>query len=103
MSIKTAYNLKGIEIKDAIIRIERLWGSSRDGWTALVSVNVVTDVPAAEPVGVEGDEDYVPAQEQRTELTKITEFNHSASFINEERGYVSMYKALHDAYGGYEV
>jgi hypothetical protein len=103
MSIKTTYNLHGIEIQDAIIRIERLWGSSREGWTSLVSVNTVTEIPATEAVGVEGEDGYVPATEARTEMNKITEFNRSCAYTQEERGYVSMYNALTEEFGGVKV
>ena len=34
MSIKTNYNFKGIEVKEAIVRVDRLWGSSKENWTA---------------------------------------------------------------------
>jgi hypothetical protein len=103
MSIKTTYNLHGIEIQDAIIRIERLWGSSREGWTSLVSVNIINEIPATEAVGVEGDEDYVPATQASTELKQITEFNRSTSYKSDERGYVSMYNALTEEFGGVKV
>ena len=103
MAIKTTYNLHGIEIQDAIIRIERLWGSSREGWTSLASVNTVTEIPATEAVGVEGEEGYVPATEARTDMNKITEFNRSCDYTENERGYVSMYNALTAEFGGERV
>jgi hypothetical protein len=103
MSIKTNYDFNGLNIQDAIIRIDRLWGSSREGWTALVGVYIEKDIPAVEAVGVEGEEDYIPAQEASTALNLITEFNRSASFVEGERGYVTLYTALHDEFGGVEV
>ena len=103
MSIKTTYNLHGIEIQGAIIRIERLWGSSREGWTSLVNVNIINEIPATEAVGVEGEEGYVPASDASTELKQITEFNRHAPFRENERGYVTAYTALMDEFGGVKI
>jgi len=103
MSIKTNYDFNGLNIQDAIIRIDRLWGSSREGWTALVGVYIEREVPAVEAVGVEGDEDYIPAQEATTELVLITDFNHSAAYKEDERGYVTLYATLHEEFGGVKV
>ena len=118
MSIKTNYNLKGIEVKDAIIRVDRLWGSSKEGWTALVGVYNLTqeEVPAVEEVTeqriiTEATEEteavyetvvVTQAQESyiKTVYNKLEEFNISASYIEDERGYISLYKALTDKYGG---
>lgn len=102
MSIKTNYNFNGIEIQDAIIRINRLWGSSKEGWSALVGVYIEKQVPAQEAIGVEGDEDYQPATEATTELALITEFNRSTSYNEDERGYVSLYNSLTEEFGGVE-
>ena len=39
MAIKVdKYNFKGIEVKDAIIKVNRLFGSKQDGWNSLVDV-----------------------------------------------------------------
>lgn len=38
MGINANYVSKDVEIKDAYIRIERIWGSSREGWNAWVGV-----------------------------------------------------------------
>jgi hypothetical protein len=103
MSIKTTYNLHNVQIPDAIIRIDRLWGSSKEGWTALVGVYTTEIVPATAAVGTEGEADYVPAVPETTRKNKITEFNHSAAYVADERGYVSMYKSLQDKFGGVEV
>ena len=78
MSIKTNYNFKGIEVKDAIIRVDRIWGSSKENWTALVGVYNVTE----------------------DTYNKLEEFNHSATYNVDERGYESMYKSLKDKFGG---
>ena len=102
MSIKTNYNFNGIEIQDAIIRINRLWGSSKEGWTALVGIYIEKEIPAKEAVGVEGDDNYMPAIEATTELVLITDFNRSTAYIEEERGYVSLYNALTEEFGGVE-
>ena len=103
MSIKTNYNFKGIEVKDAYIRIERLWGSSKEGWTALVGVYNLTqeEVPAVEANeadGIEAVEAYT-----KTVYNKIDEFNHSVLYTEGERGYESLYKALVDKFWGEAV
>ena len=100
MSIKTNYNFKGIEVKDAIIRVDRLWGSSKENWTALVGVYNLTqeEVPAVEAdeeKGIEAQESYT-----KTVYNKLEEFNISAIYVEDERGYISLYKALTDKYGG---
>jgi hypothetical protein len=56
-----------------------------------------------EAVGEEGEEGYVPAKPETTRKNKIAEFNHSAAYVADERGYVSMYKSLQDKFGGVEV
>jgi hypothetical protein len=103
MSIKTTYNLHNVKITDAIISIDRLWGSSKEGWTALVGVYTTETVPSVPSIGVEGQAGYVPAVPETTRKNKITEFNHSAAYVADERGYVSMYKSLQDKFGGVEV
>ena len=103
MSIKTTCNLNGLEVQNAILRIDRLWGSSREGWTALVGVYIERLLPEQEAVGVEGEEEYTPAQPASTELALITEFNHSAPYESDTRGYVVMYNSLMAEYGGVEA
>ena len=103
MSIKTNYNFKGIEVKDVVIRIDRLWGSSKEGWTALVGVyNLTTEevpaVEANEADGIEAVEAYT-----RTVYNKIDEFNYSAPYTDGERGYESLYEALKNKFGGEAV
>lgn len=92
MAIKINYDFNGIEVKDAIIRVDRLWGSSKEGWTALVRVytKVTKEVPAIEAV-----EAYTIDV-----LEQIEEFNHTCQFNEDERGYTSMYKSLQDKFGG---
>lgn len=103
MAIKTNYNFKGIEVKDAYIRVDRLWGSSKENWTALVGVyNITTEeVPAIEA----DEENGVIAQEAttRTVYNKLEEFNHSCSYNEDERGYVSLYNSLTEKFGGIKV
>ena len=98
MAIKTNYNFKGIEVKDAIIRVDRLWGSSKEGWTALVGVynKTTQEIPAVE------SSEGIEAQETKTVevMNKIDEFNFSVNFIEDERGYKTIYRALMDKYGG---
>ena len=100
MSIKTTYNFHNVLIPNAIIKIDRLWGSSKEGWTGYISVSTAELIPA---VGVEGEDGYMPATPETTKLNKITEFNHSANFNPDERGYVSVYKSLQEKFGGEEV
>lgn len=116
MAIKTNYNYKGISIEDAYIRIDRLWGSSKEGWTALVGVyNITTEeVPAIEAVeaveAVLDEEGNVITQAieavegveatTKTVYNKLEEFNRTASYNAEERGYVSLYNALKAEFGG---
>ena len=95
MAIKTNYNFKGIEVKDAYIRVDRLWGSSKEGWTALVGVYIKTlkEVPAVEA-----------KEATQIEVTeKIDEFNINTPYVADERGYVSIYKVLTEKFGGIEV
>jgi hypothetical protein len=110
MAIKTKYNFKGIEVKDAYIRIDRLFGSSKEGWTALVGAYNITveEVPVVEAVKSIIDEDGVLSfkgvEAYRKEVYNlIEEFNHSASYVADERGYVSVYKSLMDKFGGEEI
>jgi hypothetical protein len=103
VSIQTTYNLHNVQIPNAIIRVDRLWGSSKEGWTALVGVYTTETVPAVAAVGVEGEEGYVPAKPETTRKNKITEFNHSVPYVADERGYATMYKSLQDKFGGAEV
>lgn len=118
MAIKTNYKLKEVvEVKDSIIKVDRLWGSSKEGWTALVGVYIKTlkEVPAVEAVvesrlvdGLETvyeDVVVVEAKEAtQIEVTeKIDEFNISAPYVVDERGYVSVYKVLTEKFGGIEV
>lgn len=121
MSIKVDYKLKGmIEIKDSIIRVDRLWGSSKEGWTALVGVYIKTlkDIPAVDEVTeqrlvTEAAEEAEAVYEtvvvteaveasQVEVLEKIDEFNHSAAYVDGERGYESLYLSLQDKFGGEE-
>ena len=59
MAIKSNYDFKGISIADAYIRIDRLWGSSKENWTALVGVYNLTEetVPAVPSVDAVLDEE----------------------------------------------
>ena len=103
MAIKTNYNFKGIEVKDATIKVIRLFGSSKEGWNSLVGVyNTTVEVVEA----VEADaEKGIEAQEATTKevLNLIEEFNHQASYKEDERGYVSVYNSLAEKFGGVEI
>ena len=101
MSIKTNYNFKGINIPDAIIRVDRLWGSSKEGWTALVGVynKTTEEIPAVEASeGIEAQEAKIAEV-----MNKIDEFNFNTEFVEDSRGYKSLYAGLMYKYGGEEV
>ena len=85
MAIKTKYNFKGIEVKDAVIKVNRLFGSKQEGWNSLVGVYNVT------------------LEDEKEVYNLIEEFNHSASYATDERGYVSIYKSLTEKFGGIEI
>ena len=100
MAIKTNYNFKGIEVKDAYIRVDRLWGSSKEGWNSLVGVYNLTveNVPA---VKVDEASDVVAQEATTIEVFNlIEEFNHSANYTEGERGYVTIYNSLKEEFGG---
>lgn len=87
MAIVTNYNFKGIEVKDAIIRVKRIFGSSKEGWDSLVQV-------------------YNQNIEIDTNIAKeniIEEFNFKAPFKEDERGYKTIYDALMAKFGGVEI
>lgn len=101
MSIKTNYNFKGIQVPEAIIRVDRLWGSSKEGWTALVGVynKTTKEIPAIE--ASEG----IEAQDAKTVevMNKIDEFNFNTEFVEDLRGYASLYAGLMEKYGGVRI
>lgn len=94
MAIKTNYNFKGIEVKDAIIRVINLSGSSSRGWDSLIGVYNTTNEILTDTDGVETT---IEVQ------NLIEEFNHSVDFKEDERGYVTVYKSLTEKYGGEEI
>jgi hypothetical protein len=95
MAIKTNYNFKGINVLDATIRIIRVFGSSREGWSSLVGVynTTIEEVPAM------GDTEATT----REVMNLIEEFNFNAPFSEDERGYKSLYEGLMAKYGGVRV
>ena len=113
MSIKTNYNFKGIQVPEVIIRVDRLWGSSKEGWTALVGVynKTAQEIPAVEKVeqvGLIGEPNYVAPIEAKESYevirdNLIEEFNFQAPFKEDERGYKTIYDALTLKYGGIYV
>jgi len=103
MAIQTDYNFNGLTIPNAYVRIDRLWGSSREGWSSLVGVYMEVVMPAVAAVGIEGEEGFIPAQPETTVKNLIKEFNHSVGYKAEERGYVSLYTSLMVDIGGIEV
>ena len=96
MAIQTIYNFKGITIPNAYIRVARIWGSSKEGWTALVEACVGEEytTPA---MGTEGEEGYTP-ETAATRKVCFDSFNISAGYVADERGYQSIYKALKDKF-----
>lgn len=94
MAIKTNYNLKGIEVKDAIIRVIRIFGSRKEGWNSLVGVYNTT----IEPILTTDEQEAT-----REVMNLIEEFNHGADFKENERGYVTVYKSLTEKFGGEKV
>ena len=103
MAIETTYNYKNIEVKDAIIKVDRLWGSSKEGWTALVGVytKVTKEVPARE-ADLDNGIEAIEAQTIDV-LEQIEEFNFQTPFKENERVYKTVYLSLMDKYGGIEV
>ena len=101
MSIKTNYNFKNIEVKDAIIRVDRLWGSSKEGWTALVGVYIKTteEIPAVVvSAGIEVQDAKIVEV-----MHKLDEFNFNTEFVEDLRGYESLYDGLKAKYGGEDL
>lgn len=86
MAVKTNYDFKGILVEDAIIGVARIFGSSKEGWYSLVTVSIQNK---------ENPENFV--------LEEIERFNFQAPFDKNERGYVTVYKALMEKYGGVEI
>lgn len=121
MAIKTNYNFKGIEVKDATIRVIRIFGSSKEGWNSLVGVYTTTKetIPAVEEVTeqrlvTEAAEEVeavyetviVTEAKEAYEVTRdelLEEFNFQVPFNKDERGYETIYKALTAKYGGEQV
>lgn len=105
MAIKTDYNFKGIEVKDATIKVIRIFGSSKEGWNSLVGVYTQTKeiIPAVEKVeqvgfSIEAKESYDVIRDNL-----IEEFNFQVPFNEDERGYKTIYEALMAKYGGIEI
>jgi hypothetical protein len=101
MAIKTDYNFKGIEVKDATIRIIRVFGSSREGWSSLVGVYNTT----IETIEAKEATEFEPAIEASTKevLNLLEEFNFNVPFSEDKRGYKSLYEELMAKYGGVRV
>lgn len=81
MSIKTNYNFKGIEIENAIIRIIRIFGSSKEGWNSLVGIYSTT----------------------KDAENLIEEFNHKVEYNENENVYETIYNSLTVKYGGIKI
>ena len=126
MAIKTTYNLKGLLVSNAYIRVGRLWGSSREGWNSLIEVCVTEviehpEVPAVpetlevpEVVAEDGTiitpavpsvpgVDAVPAYTEEVKSV-IDTFNLPTDYVSGEDAYTSIYKELNKKYpNGVEV
>lgn len=98
MAIKTTYDFNGIEVKDAIIKIERIFGSRAEGWNSLINVYVIRQEPTTVT-----NEDGTTEEKLIDVYKKIDEFNFSVPFKEEERGYKTLYTALIEKYGGERV
>jgi hypothetical protein len=92
MAIQTTYNFKGITIPNAYIRVARIWGSSKEGWTALVEA-CVDETYTTPAMGTESEEGYTP-ETTATRKSVVESFNISAGYVSSERGYQSIYNAL---------
>lgn len=113
MAIKTDYNFKGIEVKDATIKVIRIFGSSKEGWNSLVGVytqtkEIIPAVEKVEQVGFPDEPNYVAPIEAKESYeivndNLIEEFNFQVPFKEDERGYKTIYEALMAKYGGVEV
>lgn len=88
MALKTNFNLNGVTIENAYLRIERLWGNSKEGFEALVGVYTVTQ-----------------NEELETDVyRKIIEFNLTPTPYNpNENPYVTLYNKLQEMFGGEEA
>ena len=94
------YNFKGLTA-NVYMRIDRVVGSSKEGWNSLVGVyNITTEeVPAVEASeGVEAQEATT-----RTVYNKLEDFNHQTEYKEDERGYVTLYASLKEKYGGVDA
>lgn len=113
MAIKTNYYFKGIEVKDAIIKVIRIFGSSKEGWNSLVGVytqttEVVPTVKAVEQIVVDGEHGYVAPIEAKEAYEKVVEnlieeFNFRTDYKEDETCYKLIYNALTEKFGGIEV
>jgi hypothetical protein len=104
MAIKTDYNFKGINVPDATIRIIRVFGSSREGWSSLVGVYNTTIETIEAKEAKEGTE-FEPAIEASTKevLNLLEEFNFNVPFSEDKRGYKALYEGLMVKFGGIRV
>lgn len=113
MAIQTNYNFKGIEVKDATIKVIRIFGSSKEGWNSLVGVythtkEIIPAVEKVEQIGLIGEPNYVAPIEAKESYevirdNLIEEFNFQAPFKEDERGYKTIYDTLTLKYGGIEI
>jgi len=100
MAIKSNYNFKGISIQDAYIRVDRIFGSSREGWNSLIGVyNITTETLPAIEADLDNDIEARPETIQEI-FNKIDEFNFRSDYSETERGYTSLYNKLKENFGG---
>jgi hypothetical protein len=73
MAIKKSITSKGLAITDAYIRIDRIFGSAREGWSSVIGVY---------------------ANAEAVDQGPIETFNLSAPFDDKKPVYTIMYQAL---------
>ena len=87
MAIKVEeYYFRTAVIKDATIKVVNIFGNSKVGWDSLVTVSVENKTDSENPV-----------------MEEIESFNFQAPFNKDERGYITIYKALMEKYGGVKI
>ena len=75
MALKTNTTINGLGVQDAYVRVDRLFGGKREGWTAVVGVY------ASEGAAADG-------------TAPLTTFNHSTPYEDGANPYNALYWAL---------
>ena len=74
MAIKKAIKFKGLSIKDAYVRVDRIFGGKREGWNSVVAI-------------------YASAESSVTD-EPIETFNVTAPYVEGELPYVAIYNSV---------